>query len=167
MIRIKMNAIMNTIIKLISGFTGAIIACLVQTIPFGLICIAAVVIDCLAAFRLSRRVKAKYPKKCTGKLKSDSAKRMFGTLFMIYSVILLLYTVDKYIFTFMDMYLANMAAGVFCMVQVISILENESSCNKSKWAKVLQKILIDKTIRHFDVDLSNLTNKEDEEANHS
>lgn len=65
----------------------------------------------------------------------------------------------------MDMYLANITAGAFCMVQVLSILENESSCNEAKWAKALQKILIDKTKRHFDIDLSNLTNKENENTN--
>lgn len=63
----------------------------------------------------------------------------------------------------MDMYLANIAAGAFCMVQVISILENESSCNDAKWGKVLQKILIDKTKRHLDIDLSYLNNKNENE----
>jgi uncharacterized membrane protein HdeD (DUF308 family) len=156
---------MNILVKFISGLTGAIIACFVQTIPFALICLFAIFVDCVSAFRLTLRVKSKFPGKCTGKFKSDSAKKMFGTLFMIYAVICLLHTVDKYIFTFMDMYLANIVAGAFCMVQVISILENESSCNDNKWAKTLQKILIDKTARHLDIDLSNLINKENENTN--
>ncbi|MDR1582058.1 MAG: phage holin family protein, partial [Prevotellaceae bacterium] len=140
---------MNILVKFISAFTGAVIAVFIQTIPFALICTFAVFIDCISAFRLSIRVKSKYPEKCTGKFTSDSAKKMFGTLCMIYTVICLLYAVDKHIFTFMDMYLANIAAGAFCMVQVVSILENESSCNAHKWAKALQKILIDKTKRHL------------------
>jgi hypothetical protein len=156
---------MNILVKFISGLTGAIIACFVQTFPFAMICLFAVIVDCISAFRLSLRVKAKFPGQCSGKLKSDSARRMFGALFIIYSVICLLHTVDKYIFTFMDMYLANIAAGVFCMVQVVSILENESSCSSAKWAKALQKILIDKTKRHLDVDLSSLISEEKEKEN--
>ena len=42
-----------------------------------------------------------------------------------------------------------------------TFLENESSCNGAKWAKTLQKILIDKTERHFDIDLSELDSKEE------
>ena len=42
--------------------------------------------------------------------------------------------------------------ALFCFIQLISILENESSCNEAWWARVLQKILSDKTKRHFDVD---------------
>lgn len=40
-----------------------------------------------------------------------------------------------------------------------SIFENESSCrseNESRFWKILQKIMIDKTARHFDVDLDEL-----------
>jgi hypothetical protein len=154
---------MNILVKLIACFAGAVMAIFLQTFPFAMICIFAVFVDCIAAFRLSLRVKAKFPGQCVGKFKSDSARRMFGMLFMIYAVICILYAVDKYIFTFMEMYLANIAAGGFCMVQVISILENESSCNEKKWAKVLQKILIDKTKRHLDIDLSDLTNKKNED----
>jgi hypothetical protein len=31
------------------------------------------------------------------------------------------------------------------------MLENESSFSNKKWAKILQKIMIDKTIRHLDL----------------
>jgi hypothetical protein len=44
------------------------------------------------------------------------------------------------------------------------VLENKSSCNGSRWAKVLQKIMIDKTERHYDVDLSILKEKEEDET---
>ena len=43
-----------------------------------------------------------------------------------------------------------MIAFAFCMIQLVSVLENMSSCNNAKWAKLLQKILIDKTARHLD-----------------
>ena len=55
-----------------------------------------------------------------------------------------------------DLYLANWTAIVICSIQLWSILENESSCNDSKWAGVLQKFLVDKAERHWDIDLSGL-----------
>lgn len=57
--------------------------------------------------------------------------------------------------------LTKIAAGAICFWQLWSILENESSCNGAKWAKVMQKILVDKTERHFDIDLSELDSKEE------
>lgn len=36
------------------------------------------------------------------------------------------------------------------------MLENESSCNDAKWAKIAQRIMVDKTERHFDIDLHEL-----------
>ena len=49
-----------------------------------------------------------------------------------------------------DMYLANMVAGSFCIYELWSILENESSENPKSWAKLLQKIMIDEASRYTD-----------------
>lgn len=48
------------------------------------------------------------------------------------------------------------ARGWRCIGYHYAMLENESSCNDAKWAKVLQRIMVDKTERHFDIDLSAL-----------
>jgi hypothetical protein len=69
-------------------------------------------------------------------------------------MIMLAFAIDKNILTMGDIYLTKIVAGVFCFVQIWSILENESSFNPKSWAKLLQKIMIDKAERHFDVDLS-------------
>jgi hypothetical protein len=66
------------------------------------------------------------------------------------------------LFDGLDVRLPEIFAGIVIFWQLYSILENESSCNDAKWAKVLQKIMIDKTERHFDVDLSILREREDE-----
>jgi hypothetical protein len=58
--------------------------------------------------------------------------------------------------------LTKVAAGAICFWQLWSILENESSCNGAKWAKIMQKILVDKTSRHFDIDLSDLQSESKE-----
>lgn len=38
----------------------------------------------------------------------------------------------------------------------MSILENESTCNGAAWARVVQKIVADKTERHFNIKLKEL-----------
>jgi hypothetical protein len=66
----------------------------------------------------------------------------------------------------MDVPLSYIVAGIICFEQAWSILENESSCRGEKegmfW-RLLQKIMIDKTERHFDVNLDELKNKDDSE----
>ena len=60
-------------------------------------------------------------------------------------------------------HLSNYVAAIFCLTQIVSILENESSCNGSTWAKVLQKILADKTERHLNISLDEFRRIENEE----
>ena len=155
---IKNNMIEN-LIKILLGFLGAVCAYLQPTMPFVLICTLAVIYDCYTAFRLSKRVKAKHPGANDGKFKSNYAKRIFNTILKIYALIVLAYMIDDFIFPFVDLYLANVIAGCFCFVQVWSILENESSENDNRWAKVLQKVMVNKAERHFDIDLSDFKEK--------
>jgi hypothetical protein len=48
----------------------------------------------------------------------------------------------------------KIVAGAVCGWQFWSFLENKASCNGAKWASKAKKILVDKTNRHFDVQLS-------------
>jgi hypothetical protein len=73
--------------------------------------------------------------------------------------------------------LSYIATGVICAVQLLSIAENKSSCRTPldkgwNYWKIMAKVLVDKTERHFDVDLGDLKNnigkdKYDEENNMS
>ena len=154
---------MESIGKLILGLTGAIVAYLQPTFPFVLICTLAVIVDCYTAFKLSKRVKKHHPEANDGKFKSNYAKRIFNTILKIYVVIVLAYLIDDFIFPFANLYLANITAGIFCFIQIWSILENESSENDNRWAKTLQNIMVNKAERHFDVDLTDFKDKKDEE----
>jgi len=62
--------------------------------------------------------------------------------------------------------LSYIVAGIICFEQAWSILENESSCRGEKdgmfW-KILQKIMIDKTERYFDINLDDLKDKNESE----
>lgn len=137
---------------------GAICAFIAPMFPFVMICTLLIMADCYTAWDLSRRVKKKYPGQATGKFKSQEMGRVFVTLIKVFAAIILASMVESIIFEGAQIHLANIVAGAVCFWQVWSILENESSCNDAKWAKVLQKIMIDKTERHFDIDLSELKN---------
>ena len=97
-----------------------------------------------------------YPNSNDGKFKSRYAGRVFETLIKIYVFVILAYLVETYIFEGLPIRLANIAAGAVCFWQAWSILENESSCNGNRWAKIAQRIMIDKTERHFDINLDEL-----------
>lgn len=151
------------------GFSiaGALIAFLYPTLPFILVCTFAVLGDVYTAWSLSRRVMKKHPGANDGKFKSCYAGKVFETLIKIYLLIILAYLIETFIFEGLPIRLANITAGAVCFWQVWSMLENESSCNNARWAKITQKVMVDKAERHFDIDLSELKkidrNKEIEE----
>jgi len=145
--------------KYVVTMIGAVCAFLEPTVPFILICTLAVLCDCYTAWALSRRVKNKYPGVNDGKFKSKYAGRVFMTLLKVYALAILAFLIENFIFEGLPVKLANIVAGAVCFWQVWSMLENESSCNEAKWAKIAQRILIDKTERHFNINLSELKQK--------
>lgn len=142
--------------KIFAAITGTVIAILEPTVPYVIVCTIAVFMDSYTAWRLSIRVKKNNPQANDGKFKSEYARKVFTTITKIYSLIVLAYLIDVYILYFQYLYLPNIVAGAFCFLQFWSILENESSENGSRWAKIAQKIMVNKAERHFDVDLSEL-----------
>lgn len=148
------EGIFNYSSRFVIFVVGAIWGLLEPTIPFAGICIFAIFIDCLTAYRLGKRVKAQTTKAKTddAKFRSKYARRMFHTLCIVYACTVLGWLIDTFMYPFIDLYLANFISGGFCLVQLLSILENESSCNDAKWAKVLQLVLVNKAARHLDID---------------
>ncbi len=147
---------------------GAVWGLLEPTIPFAGICLFAILMDCFTAYRLGRRVKKQKPNLAAdeAKFRSSYARRMFYTLCIIYACTVLGWLIDTYMYPFVDLYLANFISGGFCLVQLLSILENESSCNDARWAKVLQKVLVNKATRHLEIDAEDLISKKDDDGKH-
>lgn len=139
---------------------GGVVALFKPTFPFILVCTLMVLADVYTAWSLSRRVKRKHPNANDGKFKSVYFGRVFMTLIKIYALIILSFLIETCIFEGMQIKLSNIAAGAVCFWQLWSMLENESSCSNERWARVLQKVLVDKTARHFDVDLSELETRD-------
>lgn len=86
------------------------------------------------------------------------------TLLKAYALIIMAFLIQQHITNGLPIDLTKVAAGAICFWQLWSILENESSCNGARWAKVMQKILVDKTSRHFDIDLSELTEEKKDDS---
>ena len=126
------------------------------------VCFIAIIIDCYSAWRLSVRVRVKLGKS-KGKFQSNHAKRMLRTFGEIAGVLYLVFMMDKVIITMEQLYTTKFVAGIFCTLQIISILENASSESNSKWMKPLQKILINKAERHFDIDINTAMKSDGEE----
>lgn len=101
-------------------------------------------------------MRNKYPNGgADGKFKSSHASKMVGDLLVVWLCILLAGGVDVIILPHMDLHLGNYVAAIFCLIELWSVLENESSCNGASWAVVMQKFLVDKTKRHLEIDLKN------------
>ena len=154
----------------IGGYIGFLIKELKPTFPLMIIVIIFILYDTWTAYQLNKRASEKYPDKV---LKENAKFRSFSFAKVIRStipkrliVIILAYLVEHWVFVHMDVPLSYIVAGIICFEQAWSILENESSCRGEKegmfW-RLLQKIMIDKTERHFDVNLDELKDKIDTE----
>ena len=162
---------METILKYLGAAACGLLAYLEPTLPFMGVCTVAVLYDVVSAWRLARRASTAQPDKASGKFKSSAMGKVTVTLAKVYGLILLAYLVENVVFEGMNMRLPNIAAGAVCFWQLCSILENEASCNNSKWARIARRILIDKTARHFDIDLAEMHTEgaegtKDAETNH-
>lgn len=150
----------SLIFRWVFTLMGSVVAAFKPALPYYLICILMIFADCYTAWSLSRRARKEYPNKVSedgSKFKSHHFGMVLNTMIKTMVLISLAFLMQQYIIP--DSWpvdLAKIAAGAVCFWQLWSILENESSCNGSKWAKLMQKILVDKTSRHFDIDLSEL-----------
>lgn len=150
--------------RAIAAVLGLLWAHIEPSINFIAVCFFALIIDCYTAWRCNRRIYDKYQEeirrnpKCTmdGKLRSKKMAKMVWSFSVLIMCICLASYLDRNILGYMNTHLANQLTAMYCLVQFVSILENESTCNGATWAKVLQKIVADKTDRHFNVKLDEL-----------
>ena len=151
------------IISVIGGLFGWFVGVFEPTFPLIYVAVAFIIYDSWTAFELDKRVKERYPdkKKRPAKYVSFKAWEMVPTMIESFVIILLMYAAQKYVFVDLYVPLSYIATGAICGVQLLSIAENKASCRVpgdkgyAVW-KILAKVLIDKTERHFDTDLTEL-----------
>lgn len=153
----------SSLIGILGGFFGWFIGMFEPAFPLIYIAIAFIIYDSWTAFELDKRVKGKYPdkKRRPAKYVSYKAWGMVPTLIESSVTILLMFGLQKWVFVDLYVPMSYIATGVICGAQLLSIAENKASCrfpgdkHYVLW-KTLAKVLIDKTERHFDADLSEL-----------
>ena len=156
----------------IGGWLGWLIGEFHPTFPLIIVAVIFIVYDAYTAYTLDKRVKKKYPdkaKRAEAKFTSFAfGKVVTQTIPKRLSLILLAFLVEHWVFIHVEIPLSYIVTGVICFEQAWSIMENESSCRDeadSRFWKWLQKIMVDKTARHFDVDLNELQDDESNEDN--
>ena len=149
-----LQSFFGSVSRITATVLGLLWAWVEPTLPYAYMCIFAVFIDMLTAWRLNRRVRAAFPNaKADGKLKSARMFKMFNDICMVYLCILLADGVDNHLLGhFGGLHLGQYVAAIFVLCTMVSILENESSCNGSTWARAVQKIVTNKVARHIDID---------------
>lgn len=115
------------------------------------------------AFKLDKRVRTAYPDK-TQRKQAKFTSFAFGkvvkqTIPKRLMLIILAFLEEHWVFIHVTIPLSYVVTGAICFEQFWSILENESSCrteSESRFWKLMQQIMVDKTERHLDVNLAKL-----------
>ena len=165
-------SIFKVIWAAIGGAVGWLVGEFEPTFPLIIVMIAFVVYDAVTAYQLDRRVRKVHPEQVKER-KSKFSSYLFGkvvreTIPKRLALILLAYLCEKYVCVHVTIPLSYIVTCVICFEQFWSILENESSCRSeedSRFWKMLQRIMIDKTSRHFDVNLDELKKDKKNEDN--
>ena len=154
-----MNHILPYITRLCAAFIGILWAYIEPNIPFLVLALFAMLVDCLTAYRLNCRLKKKFPSAgADGKLKSSHLSKLVSDMCVVFLAIIFANVVERVCFPHLaPLYLPNYVCAIYCLVQFVSVLENESSCNGAKWATLLQRVLANKVSRHIDISEEELT----------
>lgn len=161
-----MNTLINfwkVIFVTLGGFLGWLVGEFKPTFPLIIVAIAFILYDAWTAFQLDKRVHEKYPEK-TSREKAHFTSFAFGkvvrkTIPERLVLIILGFMAEHWVFVHIDLPLSYIVTGVILFEQIWSALENNSSCRderESRLWKILQSVMVDKSARHFDVDLSEL-----------
>lgn len=149
------------------GFGGAVgwfIGHFEPTFPLGVVVVILIIYDAWTAYQLDKRVHKKFPEK-TKREQARFTSFAFGKVITVTIpkrlwLILLAFMVEHWVFIHVQIPLSYIVTGAICFEQSWSILENEASCRdsekESRFWRTLQRLLIDKTSRHFDIDRDDL-----------
>jgi phage-related holin len=154
------NFLEKTSQYLISILAG-LLAAFESSINFFVPCLIVAVVDIIAAWHLCKRMSKKYPDKSDGKFKSEYLIRTVAKMVIILLAIVVANYVDNHIIKNTDI-AVRFIVGLFLFYEIWSILENWSSENKNKIAKLLQRIMINKAERYLNIKISDIMENSNE-----
>lgn len=155
----------------LGGLIGWLIGEFTPAFPLLAVAFLFVLYDAWSAFELDKRVHIVYPDKVKreqAKFVSYKFRSVIPTLIERMVIIILAYCCERWIFVHVSIPVSYIAAAVVCAEQALSIAENKASCRlpgdkHARVWKMLAKVLIDKTERHFDIDLGPEAHEEETE----
>ena len=148
----------------LGGAVGWLVGEFEPAFPLIIVAVLFILYDAWTAYQLDKRVKIMYPDRTT-RHEAKFTSFAFGkvirkTIPERLVMILLAFLAEKYVFIHVAIPLSYIATGAILFEQALSVLENNASCpldeNDSKFWVLLRKILVDKTERHFDINLDEL-----------
>lgn len=145
------------------GLVGWLVGEMKPTFPLIVVAVVFILYDAWTAYQLDKRVHAAYPEK-TRREAAKFTSFAFGkvvkqTIPKRLWLIFLAYLAEHWVFVHVQVPLSYVVTGVIVFEQGWSILENESSCRSEvehRFWKLLQRVMVDKTARHFDVDVDKI-----------
>lgn len=159
-----MQETIKTVFMLIGGAAGWLVAEFRPAFPLITVMVIFCLYDSWTAYRLDKRAHVAYPdktKRHEAKFVSFRFSKVIKeTIPKRLALILLAYLVERWVCVHVSIPLSFIVTGAICFEQAWSLLENEASCrpdSDSRLYRFLQRIMVDKTSRHFDVDTTDIT----------
>lgn len=145
------------------GLVGWMIGEFKPAFPLGVVVVVFILYVAWTAFKLDKRVRTAYADK-TQRKQAKFTSFAFGkvvkqTIPKHLMLIILAFLEEHWVFIHVTIPLSYVVTGAICFEQFWSILQNESSCrpeSESRFWKLMQQIMVDKTECHLDVNLNKL-----------
>ena len=145
------------------GLVGWMIGEFKPAFPLAVVVVVIILYVAWTAFKLDKRVRTAYPDK-TQRKQAKFTSFAFGkvvkqTIQKRLMLIILAFLEEHWVFIHVTIPLSYVVTGAICFEQFGSILQNESSCrpeSESRFWKLMQQIMVDKTECYLDVNLNKL-----------
>lgn len=145
------------------GLVGWMIGEFKPAFPLPVVVVVFILYVAWTAFKLDKRVRTAYPDK-TQRKQAKFTSFAFGkvvkqTIQKRLMLIILAFRAEHWVFIHVTIPLSYVVTGAICFEQFGSILQNESSCrpeSESRFWKLMQQIMVDKTECYLDVNLNKL-----------
>ena len=153
-----------TLLKSIAaGAAGVIWAFTAPIVPYAELCTFVVFLDYFSARQLGRRLRRKMSdggeRDAVAAASFSSARfgRVISTLVRVYLALVLAAAIQNLVVEGMagiptGFNCVKFVTGVVCFRQLMSVLENESTCSDAAWARRARRYLIDKSARYLGLD---------------
>lgn len=140
--------IITLVVSTVSGFYAPLL-------PYAGLCTAMVILDFITAVQLGRRLRRRDGAAGgeAGKLSSRRFGRTVATLVKTYVALGIASATQMLLVRSETFDAVRFTAAAICFWQLISILENESTCSDARWARIARRYLADKARRHTGLDL--------------